>query len=307
MSAHPYDEFGLFPENIAEFDLPVVATPVVERIETVLEGEDGRTVSALRWGEFEPQVVFIHGGAQNAHTWDTVALALGVSLLAIDLPGHGHSGWRDDGAYTPANLADDAAQVIRRLAPQARVVVGMSLGGLTSIELASRHPELVRELILVDITPGVNQQKAKAVTDFVNGPQTFPSFDDLLARTIEHNPTRTESSLRRGILHNAHQTADGAWQWNYDRRSHARSRDEDPVGAEATAIAYSPLWDHFGALECSVALLRGSLSPVVDDEDVAEALRRQPTLRVEVVDGAGHSIQGDRPVELAALVRDIAL
>jgi pimeloyl-ACP methyl ester carboxylesterase len=49
------------------------------------------------------------------------------------------------------------------------------------------------------------------------------------------------------------------------------------------------------------------VSPVVDDDDVAEALRRQPTLRVEVVDGAGHSIQGDRPVELAALVRDIAL
>jgi len=35
---------------------------------------------------------------------------------------------------------------------------------------------------------------------------------------------------------------------------------------------------------------------------VAEARRRQPSLVVEVVDGAGHSIQGDRPVELAALV-----
>ena len=48
------------------------------------------------------------------------------------------------------------------------------------------------------------------------------------------------------------------------------------------------------------------MSPVVDDDDVAEARRRQPTIRVDVVEGAGHSIQGDRPLELAALIREIA-
>jgi pimeloyl-ACP methyl ester carboxylesterase len=313
MTQQPYHEFGLFHENVDEFDLPIAPAPVVQRIETAV-GDEGRTVSALLWGVHPPQVVLIHGGAQNAHTWDTVALALGISLLAIDLPGHGHSGWRTDGAYTPTNLAEDVAEVIAELAPDARAVIGMSLGGLTSLELAFGHPELVRQLVLVDITPGVNQQKAKAVTDFVNGPQTFASFDDLLARTIEHNPTRTEASLRRGILHNAHQTEDGSWAWNYDRRSHARSRDADPgtpAPAEAEvseqAIAYSPLWDHFGAITCQMTLLRGSLSPVVDDDDVAEAIRRQPTLRVDIVDGAGHSIQGDRPVQLAALLREIVL
>ena len=149
--------------------------------------------------------MFVHGGAQNAHTWDTVALALGCPALAIDLPGHGHSGWRADGAYTPVNLADDVAVAVAAHAPEARLVVGMSLGGLTAMELAVRHPELVRHLVMVDITPGVNQQKAKAIIDFVDGPQEFASFDDLLERTIEFNPTRSESSLRRGILHNAAQ------------------------------------------------------------------------------------------------------
>lgn len=311
MTQQAYDEFGLFHENIAEFELPVTATPTVRRVEVPVEtsGVQQRTVSALVWGDAEPQLVFVHGGAQNAHTWDTVALALGKPLLAVDLPGHGHSGWRDDGAYTPANLADDVAVLVRQLAPNATAIIGMSLGGLTSLELAHRHPDLVRRLVLVDITPGVNQQKAKAVIDFVDGPQTFASFDDLLARTIEHNPTRSESSLRRGILHNAHQTADGAWQWNYDRRSHARSRDEDAAPTEqaaetAAAVAHAPLWDHLGELTCPIMLVRGSVSPVVDDDDVAEARRRQPAIRVEVVEGAGHSIQGDRPVELAALIRD---
>ena len=57
---------------------------------------------------------------------------------------------------------------------------------------------------MVDVTPGVNAEKTKAVIDFVDGPQSLrESFDDLLARTMQFNPTRSESSLRRGILHNA--------------------------------------------------------------------------------------------------------
>ena len=311
-----YDEFGLFHENIAEYDLDVDRVPPVVRVDTPVDDGSGgtRTVSALRWGSGDPELVLIHGGAQNAHTWDTVALALGRPLLAIDLPGHGHSDWRADGTYTPMNLADDVAVVVGAHAPSADVVVGMSLGGLTSMELAVRHPSLVRALVMVDITPGVNAAKTKAITDFVDGPQEFASFDDLLARTIEHNPTRSESSLRRGILHNAQQQPDGSWQWRYDRGSHARARQVAAAGADegaaqtqsdsdtTAASPLSPLWDDFGAIRCPITLVRGSLSPVVDDDDVAEARRRQPDLVVHVVDGAGHSVQGDRPVELAALL-----
>jgi pimeloyl-ACP methyl ester carboxylesterase len=306
-----YDEFGLFHENAAEYGLPFTAPPVVRRVDVAVA--DGRTVSALVWGDAPAEVVFIHGGSQNAHTWDTVALALGRPAVAVDLPGHGHSGWRDDGAYTPANLADDVAVAVAALAPDAALVVGMSLGGLTAMELTVRHPHLVRQLMMVDITPGVNQAKTKAVTDFVNGPQSFASFEMLLERTMQHNPTRSESSLRRGILHNAHQLADGSWEWRYDRRGHARTDapSSDASGESAvtapdpTAAVLSPLWDHFAAITCPVTLVRGGVSPVVDDDDVAEARRRQPTVRVEVVDGAGHSVQGDRPLELAALVASL--
>jgi pimeloyl-ACP methyl ester carboxylesterase len=312
-----YDEFGLFHENIEEFGLVVPELPPVRRVTTTVpDGDDATTgatreVSALRWGTEPVEVVLVHGGAQNAHTWDTVALALRRPILAVDLPGHGHSGWRTDGAYSPMNLADDVAAAVAQHAPAARAVVGMSLGGMTAMELAVRHPALVRSLVMVDVTPGVTAAKAKAVIDFVDGPQSFASFDDLLARTKEFNPTRSESSLRRGILHNAHQLPDGSWQWRYDRGSHARSRPaatappdtSDTSGApDGTEAMMSPLWDDFGAISCPLMLVRGSLSPVVDDADVAEAGRRQPGLVVEVVDGAGHSVQGDRPVELSALL-----
>ena len=77
-------------------------------------------------------------------------------------------------------------------------MVGMSLGGLTALALSVRAPELVRSLVLVDITPGVDEGKATAITAFINGPESFPSFDEILARTVEFNPTRTVLSLRGG-------------------------------------------------------------------------------------------------------------
>jgi pimeloyl-ACP methyl ester carboxylesterase len=290
----PYDEFSLFHENAAEFGLPYDGPPSVRREE--VEVEPGRRLSALVWGDGPPELVLLHGGAQNAHTWDTVALALDRPLVAIDLPGHGHSDGGRAGADRIGGIAADVATAVRALAPDARAVVGMSLGGITTLGLAAHAPELVRSIVLVDVTPGVDHQKASSIIAFVNGPASFDSFDDLLARTIAFNPTRTESSLRRGILHNAVQREDGSWVWRY-------ARHREALGGEAGEIDFGALWDIVSGLTVPVMLVRGMLpQSVVSDEDEAELVRRYPAVRIEHVEGAGHSVQGDRPVELAALI-----
>src|ERR1700742_4638784 len=150
-SAAPYDEFGLLGDNAAEAGLRFPGPPAVRRQSFTVA--TGQSVSAIRWGTAEPELVLLHGGGQNAHTWDTVALALGRPLVAIDLPGHGHSAHRDDHAYWPAENAAALEEAIRVLAPDARVVVGMSLGGLSVLALTDRAPDLVRTLVLVDVTP----------------------------------------------------------------------------------------------------------------------------------------------------------
>jgi pimeloyl-ACP methyl ester carboxylesterase len=294
-----YDEFGYFADNASEYGIAYEGPPDVRR--AFIEVGAGRRVSALVWGSSAPEIVLIHGGAQNAHTWDTVALALDRPLVAVDLPGHGHSDGVavEPGESRPEGMARDVAVAIEQLAPGARLVVGMSLGGLTSIALTAHRPDLVRKLALVDITPGVNHEKAKDIVDFVRGPQTFPSFEELLARTIEFNPTRTESSLRRGILHNAVQLDDGSWMWRY--RRHADPMASDPMTDDSAIDASSRLWDTLDAVAVPVLLARGMRSQsVVDDADEDEFLRRVPHGRVEHFDEAGHSIQGDMPVELAA-------
>ena len=287
-----YDELAYFHENAEEFGLAVRRSrPTVERVSASLP--DGRSISALRWGSGPPEIVFLHGGAQNAHTYDTVNLAVGRPALCVDLPGHGHSDWKADKAYHPRALADDVAVAVRQLAPEAMLVVGMSLGGLTANSLAARHPDLVRRLLIVDVTPGTTKEKAKAIIDFVSGPQTFPSFAEIMERTVKYNPTRSESSLRRGIIHNADRLADGSWKWRYDR-------GERIAGDNYTR---EDLWEDISAITVPYLLARGGAEgTVVDDNDEAELLRRLPDARVVLVDGAGHSVQGDKPLVLADLI-----
>lgn len=295
MEPREYDEFGLFHENAAEAGLPWRGPPPVER--RSVEVAPGQRVSALVWGRGEPELVLLHGGAQNAHTWDTVALALDRPLVAIDLPGHGRSDWREDHDYGPRKNAEAVAVAVETLAPRAAAVVGMSLGGLTTLALASLRPDLVRRALLVDVTPGANAAKAEPIVAFVAGPESFASFDEILARTVAHNPTRSVSSLRRGVLHNARPREDGRWVWRYDRLSRLRS-----AAASRADLGLGVFWDDVERLRVPLLLVRGALSGVVDDADVAELRSRKPDAEVVLVAGAGHSVQGDRPVELARII-----
>lgn len=298
-TAGGYDEFSMLADNAREVGLEWHGAPAVRRESVALAS--GKRLSLLVWGTGEPELVLIHGGAQNAHTWDTVALALGRPLVAVDLPGHGHSDWRDDHDYWPPSMADDVAVALERFAPRARAVVGMSLGGLTAICLAARHPHLVARLGIVDVTPGTDHKKAEGIVAFISGPEFFDDFDTILQRTIQHNPTRTESSLRRGVLHNARELADGRWSWRYDPARGWKSNTGDAQVSEY----FGPLWDEVDAVRAPITLYLGGRSTVVGAEDVEELLRRRPGTVVRTVADAGHSIQGDRPVALARLFEEL--
>ena len=300
-----YDEFGLFHENAEEYGLAYSGPPTVRRVSTDVGG--GRKLSALVWAEGTPELVLLHGGSQNAHTWDTVALTLNRPLIAIDLPGHGHSdgpgAFADDAAQVES-YATDVAQVVAELAPEAAAVVGMSFGGLTTIALARTAPDLVRKVVLVDILPGLKGSRAKHIGDFVNGPPSFADFDELLARTAKFNPTRSLSSLRRGILHNAEQMDDGSWVWRWARHRPASSAE---TSRQPTDELFVELWEAVDSIDVPILLARGMRSDsVLGDDDESELLRRVPSARVVHFENAGHSVQGDSPLELAALVAQFA-
>jgi len=282
-------EFTFLKENARQAG--VDAIPNVERV-------DSGPVSALKFGDGSPRVVFLHGGGQNAHTFDTVIVGLGEPALSIDLPGHGRSAWREDGDYGPKLNAVAVAPVVRELAPDADLVVGMSLGGLTALRLAVSAPELVRKLVLVDVTPSAPERhtemtKAQMGTvALVQGDRTFPSFDEMLEVTVAAAPHRDRESLRRGVFHNAKRLEDGTWTWRYD--------------SFRKGEGFEGLWDDVGNLTTPTTLIRGAKSFFVNDDDAAAFARNAPGFQqVHVVDDSGHSVQSDQPVALIGLLRQV--
>jgi pimeloyl-ACP methyl ester carboxylesterase len=285
-------EFIFLEENARQAGVDTV--PTAQRI-------DAGDISAIKFGEGSPRIVFLHGGGQNAHTWDTVIVGLGEPALAIDLPGHGRSAWREDGDYGPKRGAVAIEPVVRSLAPDADVVVGMSLGGLTALRLAVAAPELVRRLVLVDVTPSAPERHTemteaqKGTVALVDGDRTFPSFEAMLEVTVAAAPHRDRESLRRGVFHNAKRLEDGSWTWRYDtfRKGEGFS-------------GFQGLWDDVPRLSVPTTLVRGAKSFFVNDDDAAEFARTAPGFRdVQIVEDSGHSVQSDQPLKLIEILRGV--
>ena len=182
-----YDEFGLFAENAAEYGIEWSGPPTVRREWVALPS--GLRLSALVWGTAAPELVLIHGGAQNAHTWDTVALALGRPLVAVDLPGHGYSDHRPAHDYGPVSMAGDVAVAVGALAPTGRGRGG-HVAGRPDRHLPRRRSSasLVRRLGIVDVTPGTDHSKAEPIIAFVDGPEHFDSFEAILETNHRAQP-----------------------------------------------------------------------------------------------------------------------
>lgn len=283
-------EFTFLRENAKQAGV-TGALPTVERIDTA-------AISALKFGDAAPRVVFLHGGGQNAHTWDTVIVGLGEPALSVDLPGHGRSAWREDGDYGPKLNATAVEPVVRAFASDADLVVGMSLGGLTALRLAVTAPELVRKLVLVDVTPSAPERhtemtdEQKGTVALVQGEKSFPSFDAMLEVTVAAAPHRDRESLRRGVFHNAKRLDDGTWTWRYD--------------SIRKGEGFDGLWDDVPKLTTPTTLVRGANSFFVNDDDAAEFARIAPGFQtVHIVENSGHSVQSDQPVRLIEILRGV--
>ena len=198
-----------------------------------------------------------------------------------------------------ASNAADVAEVIRRLAPDARAVVGMSLGGLTTLALAAHAPEFVR-------ARGARRHHASASRGEGQGDHRRSSTDravrQLRGAAGAHDraqPDRSESSLRRGDPAQRRAARRRAWVWRYAARWRPRRRG----GRRTPAIARRGLGD-VGAVTVPVMLVQVRPQSVVDDGDEVELLRRLPAARSSTSPRPATACRATPPVELARLLDD---
>ncbi|MET0144369.1 MAG: alpha/beta hydrolase [Ilumatobacteraceae bacterium] len=289
MSASPsVSEFEFLGEEAAEFAIPLPSPPVVRRVSV-----DGGATSALVWGDEPAQIAFLHGGGLNAHTWDATTMALGRPVVALDLPGHGDSAWRDDLDYRAEVIAPAAASALGQLAPDAVAVVGQSLGGLTAIAVAGQRPDLVAALVIVDVSPGLVVGDGNQVRDFLAGPESFATREEIVERAASFGFAVSRAALARGVFLNTRVRDDGQIVFKHHLAN--RGGGEPVLGTD-----FRSLWPTLEQYDNPVLLVRATRG-FLSDEVVDEFMARVPGAELATID-AGHNVQEDAPVELAAAI-----
>ncbi|MBS1674424.1 MAG: alpha/beta hydrolase [Actinobacteria bacterium] len=283
--------------------------PPVRRISLPLS--DGRTLSALRFGEGPVEVTLLHGAGLNAHTWDTTVLALGRPALAIDLAGHGDSSWREDAAYTGRVLAADVVEALRAWTERPQVLVGQSLGGLTAAAVAAGAPELVRELVIVDITPGVDQSGGPAALREFYRVVDAATRDELVDRAQQFGFGGSRADTARGVFLNTRVRPDGRVEWKHHFAHIAAhlldvppAPDAAPAADTAQTILGEHGWQDLAAAAAPITLVRASHGFVSDSAE-NDFRVRVPGARVLHLPGS-HNLQETAPTPLAAIVRAAA-
>jgi esterase len=274
--------------------------------EVVLPSEKTVAVGQLRfryldWGNdgLRP-LLFLHGGALTAHTWDLCCLALRDEFhcIALDQRGHGDSDWAPDADYSIGAQREDVKGFVDRLGLDRFVLAGMSMGAINALAFAIRYPGRLSHLVLIDAGPEVRRPGSRRIRDFVNGSAKQETIEEIIERALAFNPRRDPLILRRSLMHNLRRQSDGTWSWKYDRKRF-QQMDREAHAAERRGLA-----DGLAKVTCPTLVVRGAESDVFHDEDAERLVRRLPDGRWVKIPHAGHTVQGDNPKDLAAALRD---
>lgn len=253
-------------------------------------------IAVDEWPGDGTPVVLAHGGGQTRHSWGGTARVLaahGHRVVSMDLRGHGDSSWDPAGDYSMAAYRDDAIAVAEWIGEPV-AWVGASLGGMTGLHAVDGAPARFSSLVLVDITPrpaaaGVSRILEFMAKDAVDGFATLDDAADAIAAYQPHRPRPTDVS---GLAKNLRLGNDGRWRWHWDpefismRTGGESEHARDAHHGELEAIARR--------LTLPVLLIRGRLSDLVTDAEVAEFRQMVPHAEYVDVAGAAHMIAGDK-------------
>ena len=209
------------------------------------EGAEER-LATRTLGESGPRVVFVHGLFGQGRNWTTIGKGLAEShrVTLIDLPNHGHSPWTDRVDYL--DMVELLATELEQFGEPV-TLVGHSMGGKVSMQLALHRPELLRALVVVDIAPVAYPPTGGRTEDPDEEASPFAAFIEAMrdARSrcaADPGRGRPGAEARRpqpdgpqlpaaepgagGARDQPFTGADGGWRWRLNLDLLARDLDE---------------------------------------------------------------------------------
>jgi pimeloyl-ACP methyl ester carboxylesterase len=247
--------------------------------------EDAR-LWAADYGGGGPAALLLHGLLGHAREWDSTAewLTRTHRVVALELRGHGRSE-RAPADVSPEAFVADAELWIDRLALAPVLVIGQSLGGLTALHLAARHPDLVRALVVCEATPAEGADDGDPVGAWLaTWPVPFSSHADALA------------------FFGGDTLSSRAWTAGLEQRDDGLHPAFD-AGVLLAALAQANArdwWAEWSSITCPALIVRAREGAPRDEVEKMCAL--QPRARREEIADAGHDIHLDQPARWQAAV-----
>jgi len=285
------DLFAAAVSEARRRNLPVVneSPPTNQELET-----NGVRLHFLDWGGTAPRpMLLIHGAMVTAHVWDFFALEMRQTFhtYAVNLRGHGDSGWATDADYSRATMTQDVVRLIHHLDLRDIVLIGHSLGGSIAALVTAQVPDRIRALTLIDSTLLPNPRPNPLFAGLVNGPDTFPTIEAFAAHAAGFNPRRRADQLTLSLRWNARQRDDGQWTWKYDPALRQRRPPE-----------FDRVWAALERVQCPTLFVRAGENSHVTDEALAR-LQALPHIPIVEVPNAAHNVMGDNPEGFSQEVR----
>lgn len=242
------------------------------------------------FGQGDP-VIILHGLFGTLDNWQTVArqLAEHYSVYILDQRNHGRSPHAETHDYP--SMAEDLRQFMEsHWMYDGAHVLGHSMGGKTAMQLALDHPDLVKKLVVVDISPKAYEGGHHEI------------FDALFSLDLDHIEDRSEADallaerireqdVRLFLMKNLTRKKEGGYEFKMNLPVLYRHYD-DILAPVSGAHPY----------EGPALFIRGGRSRHMEDGDEVLIKKLFPGAVMETVAGAGHWVHAERPEELLKLV-----
>jgi pimeloyl-ACP methyl ester carboxylesterase len=263
----------------------------------------GQPVNTIDLGE-GPSLVFVHGLSGSWPNWleQLPVFAADHRVIAIDLPGFGHSPMPHE-RITISGYARLLDGLFDELGLGAATLVGNSMGGFVSAELAIAFPERVERLVLVSpagISSYRNTRGMRALPALHRGERIVAAYTAWMA-------SKSETVTRRPLLRNATL----GFVTRHPTRLPAALAAEQLRGAGKPGFIQAleanldyDFRDRLPEIACPTLIVWGDEDKVLTVRDAAVYAELIPGSRKVIYEDTGHMSQIERPQAFNALLRD---
>ena len=249
----------------------------------------------LHYINFETTVnkplIMLHGMRSYAQSWNDVAQELtnDFDIYALDQRGRGESDWDPNRNYFTDAYVDDLTNFVNIKGFNKLSLMGHSMGGANSIVYASRNPEIVETLVIVDIGPhtGTSTGGARINQELNNTPTEFDSLGDVKIFWRKQRPSISEHALNERVNFTIKQLDSGKYGFKWDVHGIANGR----INATQPEI---DMWDCVRKIQCPTLLIRGSNSDVLQSEVAIEMIKQNSNITLIEIPEATHYVHDDQ-------------